>query len=516
MEVTYLGHAGFCVETNEAVIIMDPWVSPSGAFDSAWFQLPANHHLSGFIDAKLRFTKKAKFIYISHEHKDHFDWRFLSSLTTDDFSFVIPRYRRTYLHDQLQRIPCQSVILCNDAEPVQIPGGTITLFLEDAELDRDSAILLQVDGQSMLNLNDCKVFDRLPAIIADTTIDLFTAQFSGAVWHPVCYDYPQKQYQGISRRKKFSKFEAIARALQVVQPRLYLTSAGPACFLDPDLIDINFEPVNIFPRASELFAYLSRRLKHTLPCWVEPMPGDRFDTATGKALYLAPDRVSDETFESYVRAYALRMQSLFEARQMPTDPTAVSHTVEQLTQALRDKLGMLTLRDRIPIPLYFQLTEAPNRLIRVDFPKQVVTETAEITEENYYSLEARTRDVAAVLSGQTSWEDLMLSLRIRLHRNPDIYHTLIHGFLTLDVADMNWFCAKVLDAESHAERMVVEAGERTYSTLRYCPHQHADLSHGWVEQERYLVCPRHRWRYDLTQGGTCIDFDASIRAIEVD
>ncbi len=38
MLITYLGHAGFCVETSRSLVIMDPWLSPLGAFDSAWFQ----------------------------------------------------------------------------------------------------------------------------------------------------------------------------------------------------------------------------------------------------------------------------------------------------------------------------------------------------------------------------------------------------------------------------------------------------------------------------------------------
>jgi L-ascorbate metabolism protein UlaG (beta-lactamase superfamily) len=27
MLITYLGHAGFCVETSRSIIVMDPWLS---------------------------------------------------------------------------------------------------------------------------------------------------------------------------------------------------------------------------------------------------------------------------------------------------------------------------------------------------------------------------------------------------------------------------------------------------------------------------------------------------------
>ena len=80
MQITYLGHAGFCVETSQSIVIMDPWMSPTGAFDSAWFQFPCNHHLAALVQEKLQNTTKHRYVYISHEHKDHFDLPFLNSL----------------------------------------------------------------------------------------------------------------------------------------------------------------------------------------------------------------------------------------------------------------------------------------------------------------------------------------------------------------------------------------------------------------------------------------------------
>ena len=54
MRITFLGHAGFVVETEGAIVVADPWLSPSGAFDSAWMQFPQNHHLAALVREKLR------------------------------------------------------------------------------------------------------------------------------------------------------------------------------------------------------------------------------------------------------------------------------------------------------------------------------------------------------------------------------------------------------------------------------------------------------------------------------
>ena len=40
--LTYLGHACFLFETRAAACLIDPWLSPKGAFLGAWRQLPPN------------------------------------------------------------------------------------------------------------------------------------------------------------------------------------------------------------------------------------------------------------------------------------------------------------------------------------------------------------------------------------------------------------------------------------------------------------------------------------------
>ncbi|TJY43930.1 MBL fold metallo-hydrolase [Cohnella pontilimi] len=517
MIITALGHAGFCVETEKAIIIMDPWVSTNGAFDSAWFQYPCNHHMASFIQEKLQNTSKQRYIYISHEHKDHFDPSFLRSLQTNDFTFVIGRFRRTALYDALLKCECKEIIRCTDGQTIQIPGGTITLYIDDSEIERDSAILVKADGQSFLNQNDCKIFDRLSEIMTEHgTIDVYTAQYSGATWHPVCYDYPKKNYTAISIRKRSSKFEAVARAIETLNPRVYFTSAGPPCFLDPLLFHINFERINIFPRGQVFLDYLKKRLKKTPTKFSEPMPVDQLDAATGEWVFLSSERVTEKNYEAYIRAYAARFEPLFRSRRDLVNAQELPTLFENLKTALVEKLQKLTLRDRVKIPLYFRLSDYLERMIRVDFQANKVEDAAEILEENYYSISTPSWEIARVLDGRLTWEDFTLTFRMQLKRDPDVYHVVIHGFLTMEPDDMNAFCSKVLNSEANCERVLVEAGGRRYSINRYCPHAGADLTGGWIEKDRFLVCPRHRWMFDLEEDGRCLNSDASIDAVEVE
>ncbi|XXF81079.1 Rieske 2Fe-2S domain-containing protein [Myxococcaceae bacterium GXIMD 01537] len=513
MQITFLGHAGFAVETAGALVVMDPWLSERGAFDSGWMQLPRNHQLAPRVRELLESSPKERFLYVSHEHKDHFDPEFLATVAKRDFTVVIPRFRRAELRDAFERYGCKRIVACEDQQEVPIPGGYLKLFLTESGTNRDSAILVRADGKSFLNLNDCKVHDRLGRIVSEEgPIDVFTAQFSGAIWHPTCYDYPREVYEDISRRKRDSKFEAVARAIDIVRARVYLASAGPAAFLDPALFHLNFEAVNIFPRAPELFRFLRQRLPMVETRYQEPMPGDVLDVGRGEFTQLAAERLTDENLEATLRQYAADMAPLFRARRRNLMLREVDEIHERLRVELQRKLDRLDLHERVGIPLYVEVKELPQRLLRVDFKLRRVDEVTELRDERRYTFAVAAADVGRVLDRKMNWEDFLLSLRVRLSRTPDVYEPILHGFLGLEIDDVRDFCETVRSTEAHRERTVVSVGSKRYSTQRFCPHQGADLSEGWVEEGRYLVCPRHRWRFDLEDGGRCPLQGATIHA----
>ena len=71
MKFTFYGHNCFVFNHDDTILITDPWFSKSGAFFGSWFQWPINHD---FLDILIKKTlNKNVFIYLSHEHQDHFD-----------------------------------------------------------------------------------------------------------------------------------------------------------------------------------------------------------------------------------------------------------------------------------------------------------------------------------------------------------------------------------------------------------------------------------------------------------
>lgn len=517
MEITYLGHAGFLIETSQAILVTDPWFSTEGAFDSAWFQFPCNHDLASVVRSKIRQAEKPAFVYVSHEHRDHFDPEFLKTLSPEKITFLVPKFNRPHLREELARLNPMSVVASSHAQGIEIPGGIVKIYLDDSGLNRDSAILLKADNESFLNLNDCKLYDEVSSIRAsEGSISVLTCQFSGATWHPTCYEYEPGEYQRISRQKLLGKFEMVARAIEAVGPRVYLPSAGPACFLDPALLHLNFEPVNIFPRAPQFLDFLGTRLQKLELVTMEIMPGDKLDSHGWRLETNGRERISEENFVEYIHNYASRYRILFAGHQSRYTESQYGEILDGLQGALQKKLDAFEMHERITVPLYFILCDFGREFLLVDFPRRKVERVSSMQESDFYSLGAPAWQIARILDRFITWEEFALTFRMRLNRKPDVYQTLIQGFLLMEPEDMNWFCARLLEIEQRGKRIIVEANGSRYSIDRFCPHQGADLSQGWLAEGNLWTCPRHRWQFCLDKEGRCTTSTGSIHAVPLE
>ena len=148
---------------------------------------------------------------------------------------------------------------------------------------------------------------------------------------------------------------------------------------------------------------------------------------------------------------------------------------------LEAKLAGLTLHDRVHTAV-LPPDDLPGRMLRVDFPTRTVEEVDGLSDGDFYSMTAPSWEVARVLDGKITWDDFSLTFRCGSNREPDIYHTVVQGFLRLEPEDMNWFCERLLRIETNQERIVVECNGTRYAVDRYCPHQGGDLRRAWVEE----------------------------------
>jgi UDP-MurNAc hydroxylase len=410
-------------------------------------------------------------------------------------------------------IPHHSLTELKDGEVWSDPAGPWkgACFVDDFGICRDSAFLLQIGGTfSFLNMNDCKIYDRLDEVRQICPkINLFTTQFSGATWHPVCYDYPQALRQKISEAKRMSKFRQVGNSLRNLQPALYVNSAGPACFLDDELVHLNFEAISTFPDAWEFSDFL----KETLPSQKQVViqPGDRIGIPD-LTLHPGTTPLDRKDKRAYILDYAERHRAAIAAMKPAKVSLDKRVLLDRLAEELREKLrGFSVPTDPFTSAIF--VIDGGAECAVVNFAaRSVEIGTTQEARPVFYQFDIPGWEVDRLLRKQISWEELSLSFRVKVRRQPDTYCTGVNGFFFNEADQMADFCRKLTDFRANRERIVVTAEGSSYEIDGKCPHQGGDLKAGWDDGPCW-VCPRHRWKFDLTNGGKCMTSADSIHSV---
>ena len=194
---TFWGHNCFLIERDNEALLIDPWLNNTGAFYGSWHQWPPNGHLRQAV--LQRCAGKKLSIYLTHEHQDHFDKTTLREFSRHrDCTVFIPDYQDKFLRESLAAMNLRMVEL-----PEQEQAGhaiRFRIYTDDRSINHDSAIFVATPDLTFFNQNDCKIFDRLQMIKSDLgAIDYYSVQFSGATWHPSCFDMPEGERRLLSK-----------------------------------------------------------------------------------------------------------------------------------------------------------------------------------------------------------------------------------------------------------------------------------------------------------------------------
>ncbi|MGH2789708.1 MAG: MBL fold metallo-hydrolase [Actinomycetota bacterium] len=509
MRVTALGHAGLRVETEQATVLCDPWFSPEGAFQASWHQYPSNDHLLS--DPTL---VRPTAIAISHEHLDHVDPWFLARVPSG-VPVIVPRYPSPALRRKIEMGGPRSIIELEQWETFEIASGTSIFFVSEPPMNHDSAIIVQGDGHTLLDLNDARLFPVQLREIREKvggSVEIFSFQGAGASWYPMCYRYPGEQARKLSASKRMTKLAYCFRTMRVLDPVVGLPFAGPPAFLDPELMEQNAEmEEGIFPDQEQVAAWLNKRnIKNT----VVLLPGDTWDTV-GRTKEEHP-RSSAFTFQDrwpYLHEYAERrkphVESVLKRHPNPT---------ESLWPQFREYFGELLsmspyFNERIGMRVGFTIEGPGGGDWSVDFRPG---SEAVLKEGNgcAYGYRFASRWLPSILEGKVPWEDFFLSLRFEAWRQPDLYNDHLLGLLKFAEPEALAAVESFETGLASDERFTIHSEGRVYSVSRFCPHAGNDLLNtGEVLPGGILRCLAHHYEFDL-ETGRCLNGSCSPLAVE--
>ncbi|WP_214325135.1 Rieske 2Fe-2S domain-containing protein [Nonomuraea sediminis] len=499
--VKFLGHAGLSVESSAFTLVFDPWMSPSGAYLGSWFQYPRNDHID------IRPLTAAQYVAVSHEHLDHMDSWFLEQLS-DETTVLIPKYPSPAFGDRLLDVGVRKIVELEPWEqyPLADDGSWITCIPELSPMCHDSGFLLVAEGRSVLNCNDARLTAsqaRRAKHLAGGTLDFMGVQAAAATWHPMRYSYPVEEQRRIAMDKRISKLRAVQRLVRATAPELAVPFAGPPCFLDPELRELNWvlDPeYGAFVDPETAREWLAEHLPAQR--WETFRPGDVLDLETGE---IERDPVSaafsfTEGREEYLRRYAEdRATVINETRDAHPSPGRdfperfVEHFV---------RLGSLSsyFLEQIDMTVRFEISGANGGVWDVRMNADGLAIGPPLAERPGYTVTVPGRWVEPILSGDIAWEDLLLSMRFQLHRDPDVYNDYLVGLLKHANAPALQAIEEYETGRDEAERITVTDGGRTFEIGRYCPHAGEDLSVGAIIEDGRVYCLGHNFTFDLATG----------------
>lgn len=175
MKVKFVSHASVIVTTEDTVIWSDPWLFGK-TFNDSWSLFPEAVFDNKWLD-------EINYLWISHEHPDHFHIPTLKSLPDDFKSRVTILFQRNNsdkLTNALEKFGYKNIIRLPHGKTMQLTLKTEISCYQVGQMDATLAITS--GGKTILNLNDAELNsnDRKQIINKIGQPDVVLNQFSMA------------------------------------------------------------------------------------------------------------------------------------------------------------------------------------------------------------------------------------------------------------------------------------------------------------------------------------------------
>jgi UDP-MurNAc hydroxylase len=514
MRVTGLGHASVLIETAHGSIVTDPWVNP--AYFGSWFPFPDNSQLDW--DA----IGQADYLFVSHLHRDHFDPENLRRHVGKDITVLLPNFPTSELRDALTDIGFHTFIAPESEEIVELDGLQIMIQSLISPTDGpigDSSLWVYDGTHRLLNQNDARPSD-MELFTELGPIDAYLLQFSGAIWYPMVYDLPDRAKHALGVTKRERQLDRSLRYINDVRARFVFPTAGPPCFLDPDLFDLNDihgDQSNIFPDQKVYLDWLAERGHDEARLL---LPGSVADLGAPDCPVVHP--MSDEEVARLFSDKATYLRR-YQARRMPevdaAKPTWAHPEIDLASELVKWFTPLLAEADYLAPKIDGGVRLTGLDLLRGDVDLIIDFVTREVRpydgEKVRYSFRTRRALLEQlVVDHEVDWSNsLFLSCRFTASRIGPYNEFVYTFFKSLSEERLNyvegWFVES--DASTASETTVLDGWE----VQRRCPHLKADLSRFGEVDDGVLTCQMHGWQWRLSDGKCLTSVGHDLRSARV-
>jgi UDP-MurNAc hydroxylase len=368
----------------------------------------------------------------------------------------------------------------------------------------------------LLNQNDARP-SNLDVFTALGPVDAYLLQFSGAIWYPMVYDLPERAKHALGVAKRERQLDRSLRYIEEMGARFVFPTAGPPCFLDPELFDLNDihgDESNIFPDQRVYLDWLAERGHHEgrllLPGTVadlsEPDGPVHHPISDAEVARLFTDKAA------YLREYQTRRMPEVQAAK-PTWAHPEIDVVAELTSWLNP---LLAEADYMAAGINGGVRLIGEDAARGDVDLIIDFSAREVRVYNEEKVRYVWRTQRAyleqlVVDHTVDWSNsLFLSCRFTATRIGPYNEFVYTFFKCLSEERLNyaegWFVES--DASTAAETTELDGWE----IQRRCPHLKADLARFGQVDDGVLTCQMHGWKWRLADGKCLTSVGHDIRS----
>ncbi|MEO0478519.1 MAG: MBL fold metallo-hydrolase [Planctomycetota bacterium] len=411
MQVTYVGHACLRVEANGVSILMDPWlVDP--AYCNSWFHYPPLVH-------SVADLTPVDYVYVSHEHPDHFDPATLEQFSRDQ-KILLPEFTSGVLRERFERMGFHNLVPMPFGERLELGEDlAITCFRSDL-IWEDSAVVVESGGASLFNMNDCKLGDALLSEVGERyQPDIVFVPFSGAIHFPTCYDYDAPTREKLCRSRQQKHLDAFVDRVQMLKAKRAVPFAGNFAFLADDQLWMNEKGTNNINTPDQAIERLQERAPEIEP--LQMNPGDGWTLEGGLARHQEPPDFGRkvEQVRAMAEEWRPKLQEL-RAAEKPARPGLRQHFESYFMDIVERHPE---LAPRINASIVFEGVGPEGGLWRLDYSSDGLKVVDHRDGDPWnVRISVPTSILQRVLDDEICWDEVVISFRCRFAENPEFFN----------------------------------------------------------------------------------------------
>jgi len=239
MFVKFLGQACTLIETKNKRIIVDPWiVGPCNV--NTWYTLRRK------AARKNNIPTDVDYIYISHEHEDHFQQETLREFSKD-LPIYICKFPTDRFYNAIIKLGFKNVNELKSWSPKKLDEDLEITSIKNSDLMfEDSALLIKSNEGTVFCQTDCKMNYESMKRVSVAKPDIGFFMYSGANWYPGAYRYPKEKKDTISKKRKANKINGFVNYVNVTKPKYAIAYAGGPLFPHKSQLELNDPETGIF------------------------------------------------------------------------------------------------------------------------------------------------------------------------------------------------------------------------------------------------------------------------------